>query len=388
MAIHSAYAQVYALLTAVFILIAGNGLFTTLVPLSATAAGFSDLTLGFLGSGYFAGMLIGCLAAPRIVARAGHIRAFAAFVAVASVTALAHPLIVDPTAWGLIRSVTGFCFAGLYATVESWMHDKADNVVRGRLMALYQIVHYAGSASGQQAIRFVAPASYVPFSIVAAALALAVIPLAMTRTDPPTPPPVPRLRLAWLYRISPVAVTGVFAAGIANGTLWSLAPAFAQRSGLDPGGVASFMTAVILCAAAVQWPIGRLSDRRDRRYIMLVAMALAAATEIALVLLAKSPPLVLIALAGAVGAFSLVLYPLSSSHAQDLCGRENAVEVSTGLLLTYTVGAMVGPTTAAWLMGRIGPEALFMHNAAIHVVLVVVIVLRLWQRPPKTESQV
>ncbi|MCZ7659085.1 MAG: MFS transporter [Xanthobacteraceae bacterium] len=388
MAIHSAYAQVYALLAAVFILIAGNGLFTTLVPLAATAASFSDLTLGFIGSGYFAGMLVGCLAAPRIVARAGHIRAFAAFVSVASVSALAHPLYVDPLAWGVIRSITGFCFAGLYATMESWLHDKADNVVRGRLMALYQIVHYAGSASGQQAIRFVTPSSFVPFSMVAAALALAVLPLALTRTDPPSAPPVPRLRLAWLYRISPVAVAGVFAAGIANGTMWSLAPAFAERSGLDPGGVASFMTAVILGAAAVQWPIGRIADRHDRRFVMLIAMVIAAAAEIALAAFAESPPMVLISLAAAVGASSLVLYPLSSSHAQDLGGRENAVEVSSALLLTYTIGAVVGPTTAAWLMDRIGPEALFMHNAAVHVVLVALIVLRLWQRPPKTESDV
>lgn len=387
MAIHSAYAQVYALLAAVFILIAGNGLFTTLVPLAATAASFSDLTLGFIGSGYFAGMLVGCLAAPRIVARAGHIRAFAAFVSVASVSALAHPLYVDPLAWGVIRSITGFCFAGLYATMESWLHDKADNVVRGRLMALYQIVHYAGSASGQQAIRFVTPSSFVPFSMVAAALALAVLPLALTRTDPPSAPPVPRLRLAWLYRISPVAVAGVFAAGIANGTMWSLGPVFAERSGLDPGGVASFMTAVILGAAAVQWPIGRIADRYDRRFVMLIAMVIAAAAEIAMVALARSPPLALISLAATVGASSLVLYPLSSSHAQDLGGRENAVEVSSALLLTYTIGAVVGPTTAAWLMGRIGPEALFMHNAAVHVVLVAMIVLRLWQRPPRTESQ-
>lgn len=387
MAIHSAYAQVYALLAAVFILIAGNGLFTTLVPLAATAASFSDLTLGFIGSGYFAGMLVGCLAAPRIVARAGHIRAFAAFVSVASVSALAHPLFVDPLAWGVIRSITGFCFAGLYATMESWLHDKADNVVRGRLMALYQIVHYAGSASGQQAVRFVTPSSFVPFSMVAAALALAVLPLALTRTDPPSAPPVPRLRLAWLYRISPVAVAGVFAAGIANGTMWSLGPVFAERSGLDPGGVASFMTAVILGAAAVQWPIGRIADRYDRRFVMLIAMVIAAAAEIAMVALARSPPLALISLAATVGASSLVLYPLSSSHAQDLGGRENAVEVSSALLLTYTIGAVVGPTTAAWLMGRIGPEALFMHNAAVHVVLVAMIVLRLWQRPPRTESQ-
>src|SRR6188474_927275 len=160
MALHPAYAQVSALLVAVFILIVGNGLSNTLIPLSATVASFPPLSIGLIASAYFGGMLIGCVAAPRVVARAGHIRAFAAF--------------VDPAAWALIRAVTGFCFAGLYATIESWMHDKADNVVRGQVLALYQIVHYAGSATGQQAIRLIDPSSYVPFTMVAIALTLSV----------------------------------------------------------------------------------------------------------------------------------------------------------------------------------------------------------------------
>ena len=129
MAIHPAYAQVSALLAAVFILIAGNGLSNTLIPLSATAAAFPPLSIGVIASAYFGGMFVGCIAAPRIIARAGHIRAFSAFVAIATVTTLLHPMFVDPTAWAAIRAVTGFCFAGLYATIESWMHDKADNVV-------------------------------------------------------------------------------------------------------------------------------------------------------------------------------------------------------------------------------------------------------------------
>jgi MFS family permease len=387
MAIHPAYAQVSALLVAVFILIAGNGLSNTLVPLSATAAAFPELSIGLIGSAYFGGMLIGCLAAPRIIARAGHIRAFAAFVAVSAAATLMHPIFVDPVSWACIRAVTGFCFAGLYATIESWMHDKADNIVRGRVLALYQIVHYAGGASGQQAIRFITPTSFVPFSIVAVALALSVLPLAYTRSDPPEPPPAPRLRLVWLFRISPVGVIGALVSGIANGTFWALAPVFAERSGLSAGGVASFMTATIVGAALVQWPVGRLADRSDRRHIMLVAIAIAAAAQAALVWYAKSEPYVLIGLAAAVGASALVLYPLASSHAQDLGGRENAVEVSTGLLLAYTIGAIVGPTTAAWLMGRIGPQALFIHNGAIHVAFVIYIIWRLWRRPARLESK-
>jgi len=387
MAIHPAYAQVSALLVAVFILIVGNGLSNTLIPLSATTASFPPLSIGLIGSAYFGGMLIGCIAAPRIIARAGHIRAFSAFVAIATVTTLLHPIFLDPAAWAGIRAFTGFCFAGLYATIESWMHDKADNVVRGRVLAIYQIVHYAGSAIGQQAIRLISPASFVPFSMVAAAFALSVLPLAYTRSDPPTPPPAPRLRLFWLFRISPVGVVGALVSGSANGTFWSLAPVFADRSGLSQGSVASFMTATILGAALVQYPIGRLADRSDRRLIMLGCIAVAVAAQGMLVYHAKSEAIMLIALAAVLGASSLALYPLSSSHAQDLAGRANAVEVSSGLLLAYTIGAIVGPTVAAWLMGWIGPEALFIHNGAIHLLFVFFIVWRLWQRPPRAEGK-
>jgi MFS family permease len=387
MALHPAYAQVSALLLAVFILIAGNGLSNTLIPLSATAAAFPPLSIGVIASAYFGGMLLGCIAAPRIIARAGHIRAFSAFVAIATVTSLLHPIFPDPIAWAVIRAFTGFCFAGLYAAIESWMHDKADNVVRGRVLALYQIVHYAGSATGQQAIRLISPSSFVPFSMVAAALALSVLPLAYTRSDPPEPPPSPKLRLAWLFKISPVGVVGALASGVVNGTFWSLAPVFAERSGMSQGGVASFMTATIVGAAIVQWPIGRLADRGDRRLIMLGCIAIAVAAQVAMIWFVKSDPMILILLAAAIGASALALYPLSSSHAADLAGRENAVEVSSGLLLAYTIGAIIGPTTAAWMMSWMGPQALFIHNAAFHMIFVLFIVWRLWQRPPRVEHK-
>ena len=177
-------------------------------------------------------MLIGCLAAPRIIARAGHIRAFAAFVAIATVRLL-HPIFVEPVAWAVIRAVTGFCFAGLFATIESWMHDKADNAVRGQVLALYQIVNYAGSATGQQAMRFIPPprSCCSPRRRRARALGAAAG-LHALRSAPTAAGAAAAPR--WLFRISPVGVVGALVSGIANGTFWSLAPVFAERSGLSP----------------------------------------------------------------------------------------------------------------------------------------------------------
>ena len=199
---------------------------------------------------------------------------------------------------------------------------------------------------------------------------------------------MPRLRLVWLFRISPVGVVGALVSGIANGTFWSLAPVFAERSGLSPGGVASFMTAAIVGAALVQWPVGRLADRSDRRHIMLVAIAIAVAAQGAAGFLRKERALVLIALAALrrrlrAGALSARLQPRAGPRrAAKMPSRSRP-----GLLLAYTIGAIVGPTTAAWMMGWIGPQALFIHNGAIHVLFVIFIVWRLWQRPPRQEGK-
>ena len=383
MTFHPAYAQVAALLTAVAILVTGNGLLQTLVPLSAAVEGFPQLMLGMIGSAYFVGMFVGCVACPRIVAHAGHIRAFSAFVAVAAVSALAHPLFVEPIAWIAIRAVTGFCFAGLYATTESWMHDKAENVIRGQLIATYQVVQYIGQICGQQAIRLASPTAFVLFSLAASGIALSVLPLAFTRTDPPNPPPVPRLRMVWLYRISPVAVIGCLAAGAANGTLWSLLPVFAKLRGFDTGDIATVITAVIVGGAIVQWPVGRLADRGDRRVILLIGMVIGVMAEAAIVLLPYNNILLVAALVFLIGASTLIIYPLSSSHAYDLAGREHSVEISSGLLLTYTIGAVVGPTLAAAMMGWISAEAMFIHNGAIHVALAVFVIWRMLRRPLK-----
>ena len=199
---------------------------------------------------------------------------------------------------------------------------------------------------------------------------------------------MPQLRLAWLFRISPVGVVGALVSGIANGTFWSLAPVFAERSGLGAGGVASFMTAAIFGGALVQWPVGRLADHRDRRHIMLVAIAVAIAAQAALVWFCQERCM------GAdragcrrrrvrAGPLSALVSPRAGSRR----ARERRRGLDR-LLLAYTIGAIVGPTVAAWLMGWIGPEALFIHNAVIHIVFVVFIVWRLWQRPPRQQPRV
>jgi MFS family permease len=375
---------IVALLISVFLVIAGNGLLSTLIPLRAKLEGFPAFSIGLLGSVYFGGMLAGTLAAPAIVRLSGHIRAFTAFVAVAIVVALAYPLMVFDWAWIPLRAVIGFAFAGLYAVIESWVNGRADNSNRGAIYAFYQMVHFAGSASGQQMIALTAPTSFALFSTSAALFALALVPLSLTQADPPSEPGSVRLRLGWLIRIAPVAAVGAFAIGASNGSYWSLAPVYGVLVGLTPAQVAGMMTATILGSAVAVYPIGKLSDRLDRRLVMVGGATLGAVTEAALALAGAPSHVVLFGLMFLLGASTMTLYTLATGHANDRAGKEHGVEIASGLLFLYCVGAIVFPLFASWLMQRFGPTALFAHNACWHAALVLFVVWRMTVAPKPT----
>ena len=370
-----------ALLASVFLVIAGNGLLSTLAPLRAKLDGFPAFSIGLLGSAYFGGMLAGTLAAPAIVRWSGHIRAFTAFVAIAIVVALAYPILVSDWAWIALRAVIGFAFAGLYAVIESWVNGRADNSNRGRIYAVYQVVHFAGSASGQQALALAPPASFALFSAAAALFALALVPLSVTHADPPSEPGSVRLRIGWLTRIAPVAAVGSFAIGAANGSYWSLAPVYGVLIGLKPAQVAALMTATILGSAVAVYPIGRLSDHFDRRVVMVGCATLGAVTEAALAMARAPTHLMLYALMFCLGATTMTLYTLATGHANDRAGKEHGVEIASGLLFLYCAGAIVFPLLVSWLMQSFGPGALFAHNACVHAALVVFVFWRMAVKP-------
>jgi MFS family permease len=354
-----------ALLLSVFLLIGGNALIGVLTPLRASLDQFPDLAIGLLGSVYFAGMLAGTLATPAIVRRAGHIRAFSAFVAVGVVSVILMPAWVAPAPWMVSRGALGFVFAGIYAVVESWINAKASNANRGALYGLYQIVTFSASAGGQLLLRGFAPASYLPFTVGGALLALAIVPLTMTSVDQPAQPKSVRLRLRWLLRLAPVSAFAALAAGAANGAAYALGPVYALGIGVRPSAVPLFTAAIVVGSALGVYPAGFLSDRMDRRLIMCVAMAAGAAAEAALasLKLAGAP---LIAMGFLVGLTTYTLYTLAASHANDHAKPHDMVLISAGLLFIYCIGAIVAPALASLLMRAFGPWALFAQSAVVH----------------------
>lgn len=377
-----------ALLFATAILLVGNGLFGTLVPLRAGIEGFATSTIGFLGSIYFIGFLAGCILGPHIVRRAGHIRSFAALAGTASVIPLIHVLEIDPFTWAALRIVHGFCFAGLYMVIESWLNERATNDTRGQLFSVYIVVNFSSIMLGQLMLNTASPATFTLFALVSILTSLALVPISLTTTVQPAPIATTEVFLIRLYKISPVGMVGSFVVGVTNAPFWTLGPVFAKDSGLDLFGISIFMTSAILGGALAQWPIGRFSDRMDRRLVILGLCAGSALGEVALVMAREAGTTSLLPIAGFLfGVFALSLYSVCVAHTNDHASEESFVSVSSGLLLVYAIGAIVGPSAASLGSAHFGMAFIFLFGAAVHVAYGVFTLYRIRGRAPVPEEE-
>jgi len=369
----------FILSSSFFLLVASIGLLVTVTPLKATLLGFSSLAIGVIGSAYFAGMLAGSLMAPALIRRAGHIRAHAGFVALAIAGALLMPILVGPWEWAVIRVVTGFAAAGLYVVAEAWIVSSVSDARRGQALALFQIVYYGGSAFGQQLLILDETVTWQTFSLAAILLAGSIPPLCFAAAAGPAVWKAPRLRLTWLYSISPVGVLGALMVGFAASSIWALMPVTASHLGYSPAEVGAIMTAIIVGGAALQLPVGWLSDRIDRRWVLLCAAIPALALAVLIWFLGRPEIVVACLLTGAMGGTTLVQYAVSVAHANDRAGPEHAIEISSALLLIYCVGAVLGPVLATGLTKR-DPADLFLFIGAVQAMFAVFIVYRMTKR--------
>jgi len=372
---------VTALLIATAILMLGGGLQGVLLPIRAKLQGFSDVMVGLMGAGYYAGLLAGCLLAPSIIARVGHIRAFTVFTALACTTPLLHAMWVTPTSWVGLRILNGVCFAGLLLVIESWMSSASDVESRGRVLGIYAFVHFVVVTIGMQFMNIAPPSGFELFSLIAILYALAALPIALTRTIAPVPPSQPRLRLGWLYGVSPMAVGAAALTGITNGAYWNLAPIYAQRAGLDIADIALFAAVGVLGGAVAQWPAGSLSDRYGRRAFIAGLAVVGAAAGLALALLPGGNKALLFVLVTIFGAANFPVYTLALAHANDLVPKQRAVEVSGGLLLVFSIGAIGGPILGSLAMTAFGFSAVFAMTAVGHILMVAIVLVRIRIRP-------
>lgn len=352
---------VRSLLVAIFVMMAGAGFLSTLIGLRLERAGSGTMIIGLVAASYFAGLVAGALRAGEVVRRVGHIRAFAAFVALLSASTLTYALFQHPALWAALRLVDGLCVAGVFICVESWLNDRADAAARGTVLAWYMVALYSGQALGQLILRSGTSAPQIPFEIASILISLAIIPVCLTRAAAPPLEDAASLPLKRLFEASPLGVAGAGTTGLLLGAFYGLAAIYARRIGLDLGDTATFMTTVIIGGVALQWPLGRLSDHYDRRLVIVGGFALTLAVSIAL---AWQPDgALLLALGFAFGGLSFALYPLSVAHANDRLLPSERVTASAQLVLIYSVGAALGPIGAAAAMTAAGAGGLFVFIA-------------------------
>lgn len=378
------FAPIAALMLGLALLVTGSGLLGSLLALRGALEGFDAATLGWIMSAYFLGFIAGTWLAPPLVARLGHVRAFAFCAAAASAAVLLHPILLDPLAWALLRLVTGAALVCLYAVIESWLGAQGSAEHRGQLFAGYMMVNLLSLALGQALLPLAPIEGFALFSVVALLSCVALMPVTWTRLPQPelhAPQPLP---LAELWRLAPTAAIAALLTGVVMGAFWGLMPVFANAIGLDAGGVARFMAITILGGALLQWPLGRWSDRADRRRVLAVLALLAALAAVLLAMLHERD-WIRDLLLFVYGGLAFTLYPVAVAHLMDRLDSGQLLAGSGRVLLLYGAGAALGPILAGSLMTRLGPASLFVFSAAALGVLGLFVVWRLRQRDSAVE---
>jgi MFS family permease len=348
------------------ILVAGHGLLTTLVPMRVSQLGANAGMAGAIATGYFIGLVLGAWYNPTIIHRVGRIRALAGFAAIFAATSLLLPLAPWPAVWILIRIVAGACLAGLTLVIESWLNTVASKAQRGRVLAIYMIVFYGAYGGGQFLLSAYDPAGFELFAVAAILLGMSLVPIVLTRTEAPQVSAPAPLNVSELLRVSPLAVVGALASGMILGAFYGLAPLFAVTRGLSADGVAFFMAAAIFGGLVLQWPIGLLSDRIDRRAVILGAALATTVASAAIAVVPGGAMLFLLLLVAVFGGVSFTLYPLALAHAGDrLTNNEDMVSLSSGMLLLYSVGAAIGPLVAGQIFDLFDGGGLFLFGAVV-----------------------
>lgn len=375
-----------ALLFGSGLLLFAGGIHGLILPVRGSAEGFSASSLGLLGTGWAIGYVLGCMFVPRLVGAVGHIRTFGVMCAFAAVSMLLQALIVEAWAWIPVRAVSGFCFAGAAMIVESWLNEKAEPNTRGTIFGVYTMVNLAAMTAGQMVISLGDTTGFLFFAVGAIIYCLALVPTALSTSASPTPLTSVKLNLSVLWKNSPVAVAAVFLVGVSNAAFGTLAAVYADRVGLTLTSVTLFASIPVLAGALAQVPIGYLSDRMDRRAVLVCVACAALAADIAFVVLVPESRMANLLLVGAFGAAIFAMYPIIVAHANDHAPPGTSIQVSGGLLMVFGIGSIAGPLIAGVMMSEVGARGLFLTTIAAHVIMIIFTIWRMTQRPAVTGS--
>jgi MFS family permease len=398
--------SISSLLLGIGIVLLGSGLLSTLVGVRADEAHFSPVTIGIIQSAFFLGYVIGTYLCPRLIRRVGHIRVFATMAALGSVAAMGFALWVHPLFWALLRVILGVSVLGLFMVVESWLNEHSSHHNRGQIFAIYMSVALIALGLSQFLLLIEDSSGLLRFALATVLFSFALIPVALTEMVEPKPVPAPRTYLKALYATSPLGVVGALIAGLTSGAFWGMGAMFAHNIGLSTTGISVFMSAVIFGGALLLWPVGHLSDRWDRRNVLILvsfAGAVAAVGAFAAIWMPREICLwlgdlvgvasslcvewpgsaaVLLVLAFLYGGLSFPVYALAVAHLNDHLKPGEVLEATRGILLIYGIGSALGPLAAGLCMAMWGASALLGFFASALLLLGLFGLYRKWRSAP------
>jgi len=364
---------------------------SVLLPVRGQLEGFSASQIGLIGAGWAAGFTIGCIVVPHLVRRVGHVRTFSALAAILATVVLLNGMIIEAYTWIILRALAGFCFAGSYMIIESWLNERVSDDSRGAMFSVYMIVSQAAFMCGQYMLVLADPSKETLFMLGAVLYSIAVIPTALSKAQSPSPLTQVTVDLKGMFVNSPAAFIGSLIAGILASSFQNFAPVFGVEQGMSSTNIANMMVLVMLGALMFQYPLGKLSDMVDRRYVM-VGLSLAG-TVVGFMISGynvngSDPQIAFFALMVLLGGFVYPIYGLVNAHANDHAAPEDFVKISSSLLILYGIGNMIGPLVTGPAMEILGTTALFQIIGASHLLLAMHMTYRIRRREAPDDDQI
>lgn len=372
----------WALLLGVCLLMVGNGLQGTMLGVRGDLEGFSSFEMSLVMAAYFVGFLGGSRLAPEMIRRVGHVRVFAALASFISAVMILYPILPNTIAWGLGRMVIGFCFSGVYVTAESWLNNAADNSNRGKALSLYMIVMMVGIIAAQGLIQVGDPGGYEAFIIASILVSISFAPILLSISPTPAFDTTKPMTLKQLMNISPLGCVGMFLLGGVFSAQFGMSAVYGTAAGLSLWQLSLFVSAFYVGATVWQYPLGWISDRMDRRVLIMFVAFGGGCGAVAGFLLGADFHMLLVA-AFFIGGLSNPLYSLLIAYTNDYLEHDDMAAASGGLVFINGLGAIAGPLITGWLMNDniIGPPGYFALLAALMFMMAIYALYRATQRP-------
>ncbi len=360
-------------------LMLGNGLQGTLISWRANFEGFDPSTTGWIMTAFYLGFLLGSLYTTQLTKKVGYIRVFAALASLASTVILIQILFIDPAVWLLMRLLSGFCFAGIYVVVESWLNERSTNETRGQVLSFYMMISFSGLAGGQLLLKVANPQDFSLFLLTSILLSLALIPILISRIKVPETEEHENMSVRKLFKIAPAGVVSIQLTAIAQGSVFGMGAVYASNAGMSIDQTAIFMAVFIFVGGFFHWPLGWLSDRVDRR-LVIIGSSFSAVIISVILFYSDNQSQYFIALFGLLGGFVSPIYSLSVAHTNDRLAPKQMAAASGTMVLLYGIGSALGPFTVGYALNHLGNAYFFAYIGAINLLGAIFVLYYVFQR--------